>query len=80
MPRQSTMKQTVPPSMQCSWVYVLHLLPGMRLALSVRFVQPVTSLEKTNFFLLSGYQLGIASGLGLGTCVHFPSSLELHPA
>lgn len=38
-----------------------------------------TPLENTDFPLPNGYQLRIASRLGMGLCAHFPDSV-LHPA
>lgn len=42
----------------------------------VEFVSPVRcSWRKLFFHLQVGYQLEIASGLGMGVCVRFPSQL-----
>lgn len=44
----------------------------MGLALKVCFPSE-TPLEKINFSFASGYQLEIASGLGMEAYIHFPS-------
>lgn len=47
--------------------YVGHLLLGMVI---------LCLLEKTNFFFVNTYQLQIASGLGMVTCVYFSQGWE----
>lgn len=50
--------------------FVGHLLLGMGTALK----PSDTTLEKTNFSSVSGSQLEITSGLGMGACVPIPLS------
>jgi hypothetical protein len=51
--------------------FVGHLQLDMQPALGSSLFPHETPLEKTKFSLASGYQLNIASGLGMEACVHF---------
>lgn len=62
-------------SQRCHWVhFLLTIYAGHAAYPWGQFVSPV---EKTKFSLVSGYQLEIASGLGMGVCPHL-SPPELH--
>jgi hypothetical protein len=54
------------------------------MAIDVIYITSKTLSEKTKFLVFvfcfcfaSGYHLEIASWLGMGVCVHFPSGLDL---
>jgi hypothetical protein len=57
--------------MPLSLLPVDHLLLGITLPLKVVCFSNETALEKTKISFASGYQLEIASGLEMETCVHF---------
>lgn len=51
------------------------LLMGMQLIPKSSMFSSKIPLEKTGFVFASGYQLAIASGLGMGAIVHFSFQL-----
>lgn len=69
MPRQTIMRQKPPKYatafILCCWAQgqLLHVV----------CISSETPLEKTILSFASGYQLEIASWLGIGACVHFTS-------
>lgn len=60
-----------PLNIPLSFFFVAHPLLGTGLLLRVVYFPSELSLEKTKFSLANGYQLEIASGLGMGTFVPF---------